>query len=580
MPDKKVITNTNTNTTTNYNSLFLYVVDHLDKNGRYDASPLPDNLMREYTYGAEDAAMFHPGTDDEDMEEAKDIYLLLKAWLKNPTQKNKAALYDKIFTTPLITVFFPLAAQLRGEKLDYALLHLAQEWFYTAKDRQAGKFSYLICGLIGLDQVRRSFSENLYKEYEAGISIDQIVEGVITTCKRDRAESIESSVEVLRDWNKARSLVRGKLFTLARCEEFTIFLCMACQLSEIRPQKELWFLARHTAGWGKAITLLMLQYRTQAQRTWLLKKGLDMRIFWPPLAPVIIKESRLAETLRQKEIPEDIYLAAANAIITYLIFLVPNQRPAENPFEHSLMMPVQISLEPLLQDFLRHAKTYAVTPKHLLTIFAIKDRLELLAVEKKGTALTANGAQLLIGQCDSLIYCKDWEPEIRSSLFDSHGRLNSEIVDFAADLDIDIWPDVIRFYNSHPKDHTALRYLMFAEAGADEKRINTRRHLFLDCAEAHLKQYMENEDLLINFAHYLKDYPGEGEALLEAGLTSIYEHAIGVAALSVSTWPREQVPVKLKKAVIQAIQLNQNPFIDMVLKSIIDERVQPPMDFE
>ena len=532
MPDKKVITNTNT--TTNYNSLFLYVVDHLDKNGRYDASPLPDNLMREYTYGAEDAAMFHPGTDDEDMEEAKDIYLLLKAWLKKPTQKNKAALYDKIFTTPLITVFFPLAAQLRGEKLDYALLHLAQEWFYTAKDREAVKFSYLICGLIGLDQVRRSFSENLYKD----------------------------------------------LFTLARCEEFTIFLCMACQLSEIRPQKELWFLARHTAGWGKAITLLMLQYRTQAQRTWLLKKGLDMRIFWPPLAPVIIKESRLAETLRQKEIPEDIYLAAANAIITYLIFLVPNQRPAENPFEHSLMMPVQISLEPLLQDFLRHAKAYAVTPKHLLTIFAIKDRLELLAVEKKGTALTANGAQLLIGQCDSLIYCKDWEPEIRASLFDSHGRLNSEIVDFAADLDIDIWPDVIRFYNSHPKDHTALRYLMFAETGTDEKRINTRRHLFLDCAEAHLKQYMENEDLLINFAHYLKDYPGEGEALLEAGLTSIYEHAIGVAALSVSTWPREQVPVKLKKAVIQAIQLNQNPFIDMVLKSIIDERVQPPMDFE
>jgi len=534
MSEDMTLTNSNKTANINYNSLFLYVIDHLDKKGRYDGSPLPDNLMREYSYGAEDAAMFHPGTDDRNTEEAKDIYLLLKAWLKNPTQKNKQILYDKIFTTPMVTVYYSLVAQLRGEKLDYNLLHLAQEWFYTAKDREAVKFAYLICGLFGLDQVHRFFSEHLYND----------------------------------------------LFTMARCEEFTIFLCLACKLSEIHPQKELWFLARHTQGWGKAITLLMLQYRTPAQQRWLLKKGLDLRIFWPPLAPVIIKESRLSLILEQKEIPEDIYLAAANVIITYMIFLVPNQEPGENSFENSLMMPVQISLEPLLKDFLRHAKTYAITPKNLLTIFAIKDRLEMLAAEKKGTALTANAAQLLIGQCDSLIYCRDWEPEIRVSLFDKQGNLNSEIVDFAADLNIDIWPDVIRFYNSRPKDHTALRYLMFAEAGGDEKRIDTRRHLFLDCAEAHLKQYMENEDLLVNFAHYLKDYPGEGEALLEASLTSIYEHAIGMAALTVSVWPRDTVPIKLKKAVIKAMQLNQNPFIDLVLKSIIDENVPAPAEFE
>ena len=523
-----------TNTTTNYNSLFLYVVEHIDSKGFYDGSPLPDNLLREYTYGAEDAAMFHPKADDRNMEEAKDIYLLLKEWLKHPTQQNKNNLYEKIYTTPQITVFFALAGQFLGEKLSYDLLHLAQEWFYTAKDREAVKFTYLICGLIGLDQVRKSFSEHLYND----------------------------------------------LFTMARCEEFTIFLCLACQLSEIRPQKELWFLARHTQGWGKAITLLMLQYRTPAQRTWLLKKGPEMRIFWPALAPVIVNESALPRTLQQEEIPEDIYLAAANAIIMYLIFLIPNENPEENPFEYSLMTPVQIPLEALLQDFLRHAETYATTPKNLLTIFAIKDRLELLATEKKGSTLTANAAQLLIGQCDALIYCKDWEPEIRASLFDSKGNLNSEMVEFAADLDIDIWPDVIKFYNDNPKDHTALRYLMFADAGGDVKRIDTRRHLFLDCAEAHLKQYMEEEDLLVNFAHYLKDYPGEGEPLLQACLTSIYEHAIGMAALSVSAWPRDKVPVKIKKAVIQAMQLNQNPFIGLVLQSIIDERVTAPTEFE
>ncbi len=483
-----------TNTTTDYQSLYLYVVEHIDSKGNYDASPLPDNLMREYTYGTEDAAMFRSKTEDGDMEQAKDIYLLLKAWLKNPTQKTKNNLYEKVYTTPIITVFFALAGQLRGEKLSYDLLHLAQEWFYTAKDREAVKFAYLICGLIGLDQVRKSFSEHLYND----------------------------------------------LFTMARCEEFTIFLCMACQLSEIRPQKELWFL--------------------------------ELRVFWPPLSPVIIRESQLPQLLQQEEIPEDIYLAAANVIITYLIFLLPDRDPAEDNIENSMIPALHIPLELLLQDFLRHAETYAKTPRNLLTIFAIKDRLEVLAAEKKGAVLTANAAQLLIGKCDSLIFYKDWEPEIRASLFDRNGRLNAEIVDFAADLDIDIWPDVIKFYNEHPKDQTALRYLMFAEAGGDEKRIDTRRHLFLDCAEAHLRQYMEDENLLVNFANYLRDYPGEGEPLLQACLTSIYEHAIGMAALSVSAWPRDKVPVELKKAVIQAMQLNQNPFIGMVARGIKEGR--------
>ena len=451
-----------TNTTTDYQSLYLYVVEHIDSKGNYDASPLPDNLMREYTYGTEDAAMFRSKTEDGDMEQAKDIYLLLKAWLKNPSQKTKNNLYEKVYTTPIITVFFALARQLRGEKLSYDLLHLAQEWFYTAKDREA----------------------------------------------------------------------------------------------------------------------LLLQYRTPAQRLWLLKNGLELRVFWPPLSPVIIRESQLPQLLQQEEIPEDIYLAAANVIITYLIFLLPDRDPAEDNIENSMIPALHIPLELLLQDFLRHAETYAKTPRNLLTIFAVKDRLEVLAAEKKGAVLTANAAQLLIGKCDSLIFYKDWEPEIRASLFDRNGRLNAEIVDFAADLDIDIWPDVIKFYNEHPKDQTALRYLMFAEAGGDKKRIDTRRHLFLDCAEAHLRQYMEDENLLVNFANYLRDYPGEGEPLLQACLTSIYEHAIGMAALSVSAWPRDKVPVELKKAVIQAMQLNQNPFIGMVLQSISDERAPEPVEFE
>ena len=509
---------------TRQNSLFLYVIEHLNKSGSYDASPLPDQADRPYSYGAEDAALFRPKTEDGDLEEAKNIYLLLKAWMQEPSLKTKQLLYAKLRSVRFITVFFPLAAQLRGEKLPFDLLHLAQEWLYTAADREAVKFVYLLCGLLGLDQVRKSYSENLYRD----------------------------------------------LFTMARCEEFTLFLCLACQLSDTRPQKELWYLARRTSGWGKALLLVMLNYKTPKQQDWLLKNGLEMKILWPALAPVILRESRALRLLQQDEIDEVTYQAAAKAIITYLMLLAPAEGMPEPGFEQSIPMPAQVPLAPLLQEFLRHARRYALTPQALLTIFAIRDRLDLFSAEKDGAFLEPNETQRLIGLCDSLIYSKDWEPEIRSGLFDAKGEPAPDIVDFAADIGIDIWPEMMEYFNSHPKDIVAMRYLMFAENQESEQRTAIRRRLFLECAEAHIAAYADEENILVNLAHYLENFPGEGTLILSACLTSIYENVRGIAAISLSHWPKEELTPAIKATVIRAIRLNDNPFIVAVLDSLLN----------
>lgn len=515
-----------------HQSLFLYIVNHLDKNGAYDGSALPDDPGRPYSYGAEDAALFQPDPESGNLEAAKDIYLLLKAWMQKPEQETKQLLYARIRSVSVITIFFPLAAQLRGEKLPFDLLHLAQEWLYTAADREAVKFAYLLCGLLDLEQVRRSFSENLYRD----------------------------------------------LFTMARCEEFTIFLCMACQLSDIRPQKELWYLARRTSGWGKALLMVMLRYRTPAQRQWLLKNGMELKIFWPPLAPVIIKESLLPQLLQQPEIDEDTYIYAARALVTYMMLLIPAEGMPEPRFNQPGSLPEHIPLAPLLKDLLRHAARHATTPKALLPIFAIRNRLELLFNEQIWSFLTPNEAQLLMGTCDRLIYYKDWETDIREGLFDRGGALVPEITDFAANIGIDIWPQVMEFYNAHPKDMTALRYLMFAEDWDNEKHTAVRRHLFLECAEAHVSEYLEEEEILVNLAHYLQNYPGEGSRILEACLTSIYEHARGIAALSLSRWPRTDLTDGLKSAILRALHLNDNPFIGTVLQSLLNENLPSPAE--
>ena len=86
-------------------------------------------------------------------------------------------------------------------------------------------------------------------------------------------------------------------------------------------------------GWTRNDTLHF--HVTPAKDDAVFHEEVELRIFWPPLAPVIIKESDLPRTLQQEEIPEDIYLAASNVIINYMIFLMPNQTPTENPFENS-----------------------------------------------------------------------------------------------------------------------------------------------------------------------------------------------------------------------------------------------------
>ena len=54
------------------------------------------------------------------------------------------------------------------------------------------------------------------------------------------------------------------LFTMALCEEFTLYLCLACHISHLRPQQKIWYLLRRTSGWGRALALALADFEARA----------------------------------------------------------------------------------------------------------------------------------------------------------------------------------------------------------------------------------------------------------------------------------------------------------------------------
>lgn len=506
-------------------SLFLYVIDNLDKDGAYNRSPLPDKPLQPYSYGDADAALFRIAETPENQDTLNKIHHLLSRWLANPTPAAKRRLYNAITGIEVITIFFPLVERLKEEHVSREdLVSLAEEWLYTGAHREVLKFVYLLCTVLGPEYIREEYSATMYKD----------------------------------------------LFTLARCEEFTPCLCLTCTLNKTLPQKELWYLARRTHGWGKAVLLSCLEYDTPQKRSWLVKHGLKLRVFWPPLAPLVVVEGQVTNLVQKKELTLEAYHSVAEILAAYMIYLTPPEPIKQTPWGDMFPVEVPIDLNLLLTHFLRHGEQWATTPKTVLPVLAVKRKLEEIVTLGSWDILPQNATQLLIAKCDKLIYSRDWEPEIRKNVLTSNGRVRQDHVELAANLDIDIWEAIFAFYRKHPENQTALRYLLVKSDKNRDPAVALKRHLdFLLEAQKNLPLYLSDEKALTTLCAYLIHHPGEGEFILASALTSGLEHAMLTATVNLNRWPREAITPALKNAMTECLRATTNPFVSDLLKHLL-----------
>lgn len=525
---KKLVSKT---TPTTKNSLLYFVTQHLNERGEYDASPLPDFPDQPYNYGNDDAEAFSPELAEASEGTVEEIMELLKKWQDIPSLRNKEQLYAYVKDVPMVILFSTLSKKMLRQKLSFQLVELADEWLHSSGDREIIKFSYLLCGVVGLDKVRTLYDKQLYED----------------------------------------------LFTLALCEEFTLYLCLACHLSQIRPQQKIWYLLHRTSGWGKALALALADYKTDRQQLWLLYHGFELRIFWPPLAPLIIMESKLLKRLQEPTCTAKFYQHASETVTMYLNFLLPDAEIPEYKYGTLLPQQLNINLQEMLQNYLRLAPPYINKPENVVEILTIKNRLTEILETSSWDLLNPNACNTLIGTCDQLVYSRDWQPIIDKELFTAQNKLNITIADLAAGIDIDVWDRVFAYLHQCPTDELALNFCMHAYSEGTEAELAqypvlspSRVHKLLEFFTQNEITYLNNEEALLLVLTFVLEYPGQGTSLLILALTSLSDPARGMAAMSLSRWDPKLITAPIRMAVIKALHLNKNPFIKVLLENILN----------
>ncbi len=353
-------------------SLYLYVLDHLNRNGAYDRTPLPDG-NDEYLAGLREIQLLAASLNAGDVERVTDLFLLLQQWMEKEDEETEERLYALVAGSPVILYFRPLTTLLlkQQEALPFALLELARRWLYLGAHRQVVNFAYLLCSLFGFERIRASFSPDLYKD----------------------------------------------LFTMARCEEFTPALCLACAVAEERPQRELWTLARSTWRFGNLLVSALLDYDTPKQKAWILQRSVAGRVYWPDVSGYLLEQGGVRARLEAGGLSRPQFLRAARLLAAYTASYLQPLEAAPFPFSAVLTPPrARPALGPLVDALLQGGEPYAADPDFLLNLDMIRNHLAALTEAPAYGQLDPNRLQLLLGRCDALLCRTDHFREVRDAL--------------------------------------------------------------------------------------------------------------------------------------------------------------------
>ena len=495
----------------NPNSIFEYVKNNIDEEGRFASDVLPDDPMPTVPrpLGAEDA-YYYTTEVPSDTEGAEQAVKLLKQHIAIPCLESKRRLYDHLTKIVVAGICDPFLEKFNAEELTPEAMELAEEFFYNSSHREPVKFALLIFGLYGMESLKDTHPD-LWED----------------------------------------------LMTLARCEEFTFFFLYSCRATNFAPQEEIWQLLHCTNSWGKVYAINSAEFNTPGKQQWLIENGYDLSIEYPPLSVKMIIEGKLAEVLQAEEIDYDTYKGAA-AILNNFVLLLNNFAPGviEQNFNTT-----SIDLEQLLNNLLRHSKKFATSPEELLDVVALCIGLNTLVETQNWYKLSANQCHTIIATCDSIIYQKDWQKEIDETLITDEG-VNYPLCDFAFEVDIDIWQRLFDYFCEHPTETKLLPYLLAFTSDERSQQV-------LDTVEKNIYQYLVDQNALLVPLRYLRKHPGKGVSIIIAALTSLYDWPRGIACMILDEWGPENLTPALRHALLTAQSLSNHPVINSRIECLL-----------
>lgn len=497
----------------NNKTLYQYIIENIDaEDEKYIGNFLPDdqNPSVKHPLGSEEAFWIINGKPSNG-NGAAEISNLVMEYFSYTDHTHKQKLYKALTDQAICLIMDALCAKLQEIELDDKAIALARSFFYNAKHRGPLKFAYLIFGIYGIERIK-DMDEELWAD----------------------------------------------LITVAKCEEFTYVFIYACKLSNYEPMKAFWRLIGCTSGWGNVFAIEAVRCNNEAQELWLIQHGMDAEADFPPLAIHILEVSRMAQHMHEKEIDERTFKGAARIIYAFLT-LVSNQDEAvaESNFDSSLFAP-----EGLIFDFYRHAKTHAVVPEDILPIQRINIILNSLACDNNILYLDCNSLHRLIALGDSIVFAKDWTQYIKNNIIQNE-VVNHKLCEFAVMIGIDNWKPIFDYLCDHPYEYELLPYIFSVDDMSCQKSA-------LHFVEHHLKLYAIDEKALLVPLNYIVDYPGLGEKIIVAALTSVYDWPRGVACSVLETWGQKYITETIRMALKEAYRLSNNATVTKKIIGLID----------
>ncbi len=484
-------------------ALFRYISSHIDEDGRFTESTLPDdpNPTVPRPFGSEDA-FYYTTEFPPNQEGAKRAISLLRSFLNNQTMENRHKLYTHLCSISVSTICDPFADEFGIEDNDKDVLEFARTLFYHANHREPFKFAIVLLGIYGLDRIQ---------EEEPELWLD--------------------------------------LVTASHCEEFTFFFLFACKLSELSPQDVIWQIMKCTSGWGKVYAINEAECHDHEQQLWLIQNGIDIAVEYPPLSIRLVRISKLLSFLRNEDITYESYKGAA-AIIGNLLRLL-NDFPGELLEENFAISSIDVYAH--VDALLKIAERYSEEPDDILDVIGISIGLHITIQNENWQHLTPNQTNLLLAKCEHLIFHKDWKQEIDAKLI-VDDEINYSLCDLAFEMKIDIWDRLFKYWCKHPQEIKLFDFLLAFET-------DNRSLTVISGIEKNINLYLNNADDLLAPLRYLRFHPGEGEGIVIAALTSAYDWPRGIAAALLEEWGQEYITPYIREKLWEARSLSMHPVV-------------------
>ncbi|MCQ2359625.1 MAG: hypothetical protein MJ055_06140, partial [Phascolarctobacterium sp.] len=261
--------------------------------------------------------------------------------------------------------------------------------------------------------------------------------------------------------------------------------------------------------------------------------------------------------LKGEQLDHDAIKGAMAICNSYLVLL---DRYPVNVIEENFNIG-NFSTYELLHNLLRQAKAFADNPADVLDVVGLRIGLEALLQDDATYTLGQNNTHLLIAECESFIFSRDWTEEVKAKLI-VDGQVDYDIADFAYELEIDIWDELFNFWCHNPNETKLFAYLLSYE-GQD------RSDLVMHSICANLRMFQESSDALLVPLNYLKNHTGEGESIIISGLTGMYDWPRGVATATLEAWDRSDITPAIREALMKALALSNNPVVTARIEALL-----------